>query len=176
MTVHCCWCSLFLISWIMLFFPLTIKFEHFFCQVANAQTLNINLTRHVLVRAKAEILHLVNIPFFNDSKVHVWWKRFFDSFLVLIIIIKIFVRQVELLIESNRAELADLLVDVVDIVLHCVDHNHLKTKSMSELFSPICLFPQISHCTQTRRIAVGTRSGIFSVSGCPFMMMLLTRI
>jgi hypothetical protein len=92
--------------------------------VANAQTLNINLSRHVLVRAKAEILHLL-----------------------------------ELLIENNRAELVDLLVDVVDIVLHCVDNNHLKAKSVAELFSPICFFPQISHCTQTRRIAVGTKSG-----------------
>jgi hypothetical protein len=63
------------------------------------------------------------------------------------------------LIENNRGDLVDLLVDVVDIVLHCVDSNHLKTKSLSELFSPICLFPQISHCTQTRRIAVGTRTG-----------------
>jgi hypothetical protein len=69
-----------------------------------------------------------------------------------------------LLIENNRAELADLLVDVVDIVLHCVDHNHLKTKSMSELFAPICLFPQISHCMATRRIAVGTKAGKFYVA------------
>jgi len=97
-----------------------------FLKVTNAQTLNINLSRHVLVRAKAEILHLL-----------------------------------ELLIENNRPELVDLLVDVVDIVLHCVDNNHLKAKSVSELFSPICFFPQISHCTQTRRIAVGTKSGIY---------------
>ena len=33
---------------------------NFYSQVANAQTLNLNLTRHVLVRAKAEILHLVS--------------------------------------------------------------------------------------------------------------------
>ena len=40
---------------------------------------------------------------------------------------------VELLIESNRGELVDLLVDVVDIILHCIDHNHLKSRSLSEV-------------------------------------------
>ena len=43
---------------------------------------------------------------------------------------------VELLIESNRGELVDLLVDVVDIILHCIDHNHLKSRSLSE----VCMF------------------------------------
>ena len=91
---------------------------------ANAQTLNINLSNHVLARSKGEILHLV-----------------------------------EQLIVSNRAELSDLLVDVMDIVLHCIDHNHLKSKPMSEVFGPICQFPQVSHCLQARRIAVGTKTG-----------------
>ena len=66
---------------------------------------------------------------------------------------------VELLIDNNRAELVDLLVDVVDIILHCVDHNHLRARNLYEVFNPTCLFPQISHCTQTRRIAVGTKNG-----------------
>ena len=66
---------------------------------------------------------------------------------------------VENLIETNRGDLMDLLVDVTDIVLHCIDHNHLKNKSMAEIFSPLCSFPQISHCMQTRRLAVGTKTG-----------------
>ena len=66
---------------------------------------------------------------------------------------------VELLIDNNRAELVDLLVDVVDIILHCIDQNHLRSRSLHEVFNPTCLFPQISHCTQTRRIAVGTKNG-----------------
>ena len=64
---------------------------------------------------------------------------------------------VEKLIGSNASELCDLLVDVMDIVLHCVDHNHLKAKPLSEVFAPICIFPQVSHCPQARRIAVGTK-------------------
>ncbi len=65
----------------------------------------------------------------------------------------------ELLIAECRRELAELMVDVVDIVLHCIDHNHLKGRPLSDVFGPVCVFPQVSHCTQTRRIAVGTRSG-----------------
>jgi outer membrane murein-binding lipoprotein Lpp len=66
---------------------------------------------------------------------------------------------VEMLIKRARGALTDLLVDVVDIVLHCVDHNHLKQRPMAEVFAPVCQFPQISHCLQSRRIGVGTRSG-----------------
>jgi hypothetical protein len=66
---------------------------------------------------------------------------------------------VEMLIARSRGALSDLLVDVVDIVLHCVDHNHLKSKPLAEVFAPATQFPQITHCMQTRRIAVGTKSG-----------------
>ncbi len=66
---------------------------------------------------------------------------------------------VELLIAKSRGALVDLLVDVVDIVLHCVDNNHLKGRPMTEVFAPVCQFPQVSHCLQSRRIAVGTKSG-----------------
>lgn len=66
---------------------------------------------------------------------------------------------IEILIERNRNELADLLVDVTDITLHCIDHNHLKNKPLNEIFKPISNFTQVSHCIQTRRIAVGTRTG-----------------
>ena len=42
-----------------------------------------------------------------------------------------------------RGSLVDLLVDVVDIVLHCVDHNHIKNRPMTEVFAPVCQFPQV---------------------------------
>ena len=66
---------------------------------------------------------------------------------------------IETLIEANKKELVPLLVDVMDIVLHCVDHNHLKSKPLAEVFQPLGAFPQVGHCAQTRRIAVGTASG-----------------
>ena len=59
-------------------------------------------------------------------------------------------------------------------MLHCVDHNHLKQRPLYEVFPPIQTFnqvqfrsnypkvrsfSQVSHCTATRRIAVGTKQG-----------------
>jgi len=68
---------------------------------------------------------------------------------------------VEQLIATDTALpiMRDLLTDVVDIILHCVDHNHLKQRQISDVFPPIQSFNQISHCLATRRIAVGTKTG-----------------
>ncbi|XP_021936381.1 WD repeat-containing protein 7 isoform X5 [Zootermopsis nevadensis] len=68
-------------------------------------------------------------------------------------------RGVELLIDKMQNEMADLLVEVVDIVLHCLDPGHLKTKGLGEVFPAVCRFNQVSHCPSTRRIAVGAKSG-----------------
>ena len=99
-------------------------------------------------------------------------------------------------LDAALQEMRDLLTDVVsrrlilldysfhekliqvDIVLHCVDHNHLKQRPLYEVFPPIqtfnqvkevksqcragnkiLVFLQVSHCTATRRIAVGTKQG-----------------
>jgi len=97
---------------------------------ANAQTLNVNLSAHVLAKSKAEVLHIV--------------EQLME-------------------VDTSREELSDLLVDVVDIILHCVDHNHLKAKGMQEVFPPISSFHQVSHCTATRRIAVGTKNGTMAM-------------
>ncbi|XP_015189196.1 PREDICTED: WD repeat-containing protein 7 isoform X6 [Polistes dominula] len=90
----------------------------------NAQTLNVNLGASVLIRAKPEILRIV-----------------------------------EQLIDKMQSEMSDLLVEVMDIILHCLDPGHLKAKSLSEVFPAVCRFNQVSHCTATRRIAVGGRGG-----------------
>ncbi|XP_033607784.1 WD repeat-containing protein 7-like isoform X1 [Cryptotermes secundus] len=68
-------------------------------------------------------------------------------------------RGVELLIDKMQNEMADLLVEVVDIVLHCLDPGHLKVKGLTEVFPAICRFNQVSHCPSTRRIAVGAKNG-----------------
>ncbi|XP_044011443.1 WD repeat-containing protein 7 isoform X4 [Aphidius gifuensis] len=68
-------------------------------------------------------------------------------------------RIVEQLIDKMQSEMSDLLVEVMDIILHCLDPGHLKTKSLSEVFPAVCRFNQVSHCSATRRIAVGGRSG-----------------
>ncbi|XP_043510135.1 WD repeat-containing protein 7-like isoform X1 [Frieseomelitta varia] len=90
----------------------------------NAQTLNVNMGASVLVRAKPEILRIV-----------------------------------EQLIDKMQSEMSDLLVEVMDIILHCLDPGHLKTKPLNDVFPAVCRFNQVSHCPTTRRIAVGSRNG-----------------
>ncbi|XP_029037876.1 WD repeat-containing protein 7 isoform X10 [Osmia bicornis bicornis] len=68
-------------------------------------------------------------------------------------------RIVEQLIDKMQSEMSDLLVEVMDIILHCLDPGHLKTKPLSEVFPAVCRFKQVSHCPATRRIAVGSRNG-----------------
>lgn len=41
----------------------------------------------------------------------------------------------------------------MDIILHCVDQSHLKSKGLSDVFPAICRYNQVSHCPATRRIA-----------------------
>ncbi|KAL4712244.1 hypothetical protein ACJJTC_011105 [Scirpophaga incertulas] len=62
-------------------------------------------------------------------------------------------RGIELLVERAHAEVGDLLVEVMDIILHCVDQSHLKSKGLNEVFPAICRYNQVSHCPATRRIA-----------------------
>ncbi|XP_076298441.1 WD repeat-containing protein Rbcn-3B isoform X11 [Lasioglossum baleicum] len=68
-------------------------------------------------------------------------------------------RIVEQLIDKMQSEMNDLLVEVMDIILHCLDPGHLKTKSLNDVFPAVCRFNQVSHCPATRRIAVGSRNG-----------------
>merc|ERR1712071_221151 len=68
-------------------------------------------------------------------------------------------RVIELLIDKMQPDISDLLVEVIDIVLHCLDLGHLKNRSLSEVFPSLCRFSQISHCPSSRRIAVGSRNG-----------------
>ncbi|BFG01102.1 WD repeat-containing protein 7 [Drosophila madeirensis] len=70
---------------------------------------------------------------------------------------------VEMLIDKMQSEIASLLVEVMDIALHCVDSNELKVRGLAELCPAICKFNQISHCSQTRRIAVGANSGNLAI-------------
>nr|CAD7396012.1 unnamed protein product [Timema poppensis] len=50
-------------------------------------------------------------------------------------------------------------LNVVDIVLHCVDPGHLKTRPLGEVFPAVCRFNQVSHCPSSRRIGVGAKNG-----------------
>lgn len=72
-------------------------------------------------------------------------------------------RCVELLIDKMQTEMASLLVELMDIILHCVDTGHLKTKGLQDVFPAVCRFNQVSHCPATRRIAVGGNAGNLAI-------------
>ncbi|XP_030745113.1 WD repeat-containing protein 7 isoform X4 [Sitophilus oryzae] len=72
-------------------------------------------------------------------------------------------RGVELLIEKMQTEMSTLLVELVDIILHCLDPSQLKNKSLQNVFPAICKFNQVSHCPTTRRIAVGSHLGSLTI-------------
>ncbi|XP_052130916.1 WD repeat-containing protein 7-like [Frankliniella occidentalis] len=81
---------------------------------------------------------------------------------------------VEHLIDKMPYEMSDFLVEVMDIVLHCLDPGHLKTRSLQDVFPAIRRFNQVSHCSHTRRIAVGAKSGQIALyelrsSKCPMI-------
>lgn len=66
---------------------------------------------------------------------------------------------VEMLIDKMQGEIVNLLVEVMDITLHCLDSNGLKNEGLDRVCPAICKFNQISHCSSTRRIAVGASNG-----------------
>lgn len=51
----------------------------------------------------------------------------------------------------------------MDIILHCVDPTQLKTRPLSEVSPAINKFSQVTHCSTSRRIAVGTKSGTIAL-------------
>ncbi|XP_055600330.1 WD repeat-containing protein 7 isoform X2 [Uranotaenia lowii] len=70
---------------------------------------------------------------------------------------------VEMLIDKMQTDIANLLVEVMDITLHCVDGGDLKNKGLAEVSPAMCKFNQVSHCGQSRRIAVGANNGHLAI-------------
>jgi len=68
-------------------------------------------------------------------------------------------RTIELMIEKNQQDVVHLIVEVADVVVHCLDHKIVKEKGLSEAFPAICKFDMVSYCSNTRRLAVGSRLG-----------------
>lgn len=51
----------------------------------------------------------------------------------------------------------------MDIVLHCLDVNHLKSKGLHEVFPAIAKFGNVSYCSASKRIAVGAKNGALAL-------------
>ena len=47
-------------------------------------------------------------------------------------------RIIELLVDKIPNECVDLLIEVMDVTVHCLDQNALKTRGLQEVFPAIC--------------------------------------
>lgn len=73
-------------------------------------------------------------------------------------------RNIDLLIKTMPNEIWDLIIETMDIILHCLDFKHLKEQSLGDVFpSIIKKFPNVSYCSTSRRIAVGARNGKMAI-------------
>nr|XP_033789823.1 WD repeat-containing protein 7 isoform X2 [Geotrypetes seraphini] len=68
-------------------------------------------------------------------------------------------RVIEILIEKMPTDVVDLLVEVMDIIMYCLEGSLVKKKGLQECFPSICRFYTVSYCERSHRIAVGARHG-----------------
>ncbi|XP_069483133.1 WD repeat-containing protein 7 isoform X4 [Ambystoma mexicanum] len=68
-------------------------------------------------------------------------------------------RVVEILIEKMPSDVVDLLVEVMDIIMYCLEGSLVKKKGLQECFPSVCRFYMVSYCERSHRIAVGGRHG-----------------
>ncbi|XP_053151489.1 WD repeat-containing protein 7 isoform X4 [Hemicordylus capensis] len=68
-------------------------------------------------------------------------------------------RVVEILIEKMPTDVVDLLVEVMDILMYCLEGSLVKKKGLKECFPAICRFYMVSYYERSHRIAVGSRHG-----------------
>ncbi|XP_065517090.1 WD repeat-containing protein 7-like isoform X2 [Lathamus discolor] len=68
-------------------------------------------------------------------------------------------RVLEILIEKMPTDVVDLLVEVMDIIMYCLEGSLVKKKGLQECFPAICRFYMVSYYERSHRIAVGARHG-----------------
>ncbi|XP_051784282.1 WD repeat-containing protein 7 isoform X2 [Erpetoichthys calabaricus] len=68
-------------------------------------------------------------------------------------------RVIEILIEKMPSDVVDLLVEVMDIIMYCLEGSLVKKKGLQECFPAVCRFYMVADCERSHRIAVGARHG-----------------
>ncbi|KAM7166227.1 WD repeat-containing protein 7 isoform 2-T4 [Macrochelys suwanniensis] len=68
-------------------------------------------------------------------------------------------RVIEILIDKMPTDVVDLLVEVMDILMYCLEGSLVKKKGLQECFPAICRFYMVSYYERSHRIAVGARNG-----------------
>ncbi|EDV25286.1 uncharacterized protein TRIADDRAFT_37484 [Trichoplax adhaerens] len=65
----------------------------------------------------------------------------------------------EILVEKAPQEVVDLLIEVVNIILHCSDQIQLKSRNLPDSFPSLLKFNMVSFCSKSKRVAVGGQKG-----------------
>ncbi|XP_029025680.1 WD repeat-containing protein 7 isoform X5 [Betta splendens] len=68
-------------------------------------------------------------------------------------------RVIDILVEKMPGDVVDLLVEVMDIIMYCIEGSLVKKKGLQECFPAICRFYMVGYCDRSHRIAVGARQG-----------------
>ncbi|CAD5215974.1 unnamed protein product [Bursaphelenchus okinawaensis] len=68
-------------------------------------------------------------------------------------------RLLEQLSDKHYNDVAEMIIPVGDILVHCLDMNKLKHNSLAEVFPPIAKFYMVGYCSSTRRVAFGGKNG-----------------
>ncbi|XP_058720836.1 WD repeat-containing protein 7 isoform X2 [Poecile atricapillus] len=68
-------------------------------------------------------------------------------------------RVIEILIDKMPTDVVDLLVEVMDIIMYCLEGSLVKKKGLQECFPAICRFYMVSYYERSHRVAVGARHG-----------------
>lgn len=72
-------------------------------------------------------------------------------------------KNVHRLIEKHQDAVYSLIIEAMDIILYCLDHNALKARGLGEMYPAITSFQNVTFCNSSKRVAVGARNGNLAI-------------
>ncbi|XP_065833332.1 WD repeat-containing protein 7-like isoform X2 [Oscarella lobularis] len=76
---------------------------------------------------------------------------------------KTIIHVMETLVEKMPEEAVFQLLEIMDVIVHCIDASVLKAHGLSKVFPLITKFNMMSYCQGPRRLAVGSRDGHIAI-------------
>ncbi|CAF2728393.1 unnamed protein product [Rotaria sp. Silwood2] len=73
---------------------------------------------------------------------------------------------IQILIEKCPQDIEDLILEVIDITLNCIDLNILRHKgvqAVSETFGLLLKYPTVTYCHGSPKLCVGTKTGLLAL-------------
>ncbi|KAH9399232.1 WD repeat-containing protein 7 [Tyrophagus putrescentiae] len=67
------------------------------------------------------------------------------------------------LIDEHQDAVYSLIIEAMDIILYCLDHNALKARGLGEMYPAITSFQNVTFCNSSKRVAVGARNGNLAI-------------